>query len=64
MEITVDPDGRPRTGHPRVDAVVAEAAQLSELTPAQRLERLTLAHESLHGVLTGSEQAPLPQGER
>lgn len=53
--------GLPRTGHAAVDAILAEVADDAELTPAERLEQLTLAHEALHRVLTDSEQAPLPR---
>lgn len=56
----VEPLTPPVTGNAAVDEALAELADLPGLTPAQRLEKLGLAHEALQRTLTDSAQAPLP----
>ncbi len=53
----------PRTGHPTVDEALAGVGDLSELSAAERLEKLAAAQEALVRVLDESRsgvEPPIP----
>jgi hypothetical protein len=52
--------GRPQTGHPEVDEVLASLDGLTQLPLAAQVAVLERAHERLRGALDGAVDADVP----
>lgn len=50
----------PRTGNPTVDAALAGLADVAELGPAQQLEAIGAAHETISAALRAGDQPAGP----